>query len=184
MELHYPPAVSRQSERLIWRAYLVLPVFYIGAAENPLDVRAVSPRLTGESIDNNRGNKDMAARHAAWMQRLPDDEAALWDWLTALDQTALAELLAHCVAATIKPERGPHIDRVAAAASLDLAQWWTPSAKGYFSRVSKALIAEAVTEGVNAQAAANIGSLKKGEMAERAEALLAGTGWLPALLRA
>ncbi|MGP0092302.1 MAG: ParB N-terminal domain-containing protein [Xanthobacteraceae bacterium] len=163
---------------------LALPVFYIGAGENPLDVRAVSPRLTGEGIDDNRGSKDMAARHAAWMQRLPDDEAALWDWLMTLDQTALAELLAHCVAATIKPERGPHIDRVAAAAGLDLAQWWTPSAKGYFCRVPKALIAEAVTEGVNAQAAANIGSLKKGEMAERAEALLAGTGWLPALLRA
>ena len=29
-----------------------------------------------------------------------------------------------------------------------------------------------------------IGGLKKAEMAERAEALLAGTGWLPALLRA
>jgi ParB family chromosome partitioning protein len=36
---------------------------------------------------------------------------------------------------------------------------------------------------VNAQAAANIASLKKAEMAERAEALLAGTGWLPTLLR-
>jgi hypothetical protein len=67
---------------------------------------------------------------------------------------------------------------------LDLAQWWTPTAKGYFGRVPKAQIAEAVTEGVDAQAAAAIGSLKKTEMAERAEALLAGTGWLPALLRA
>jgi ParB family chromosome partitioning protein len=86
----------------------------------------------------------------------------LWHWLIALDRTAFAELLAYCVAATIKPERGPHI----------------------FSRVSKALIAEAVTEGVNAEAASAIGSLKKGEMAERAEALLPGTGWLPAMLRA
>jgi ParB family chromosome partitioning protein len=163
---------------------LALGVFYVGGADDPLDVRAVSPRLTGEGIDDNRGSKDMVQRHAAWMQRLPDDEAALWDWLITLDQTALAELLAHCVAATIKPERGPHIDRVAAAASFDLAQWWTPTARGYFSRVPKALIAEAVTEGVNAEAAATIGGLKKGEMAERAEALLAGTGWLPALLRA
>jgi len=50
--------------------------------------------------------------------------------------------------------------------------------------VSKAQITEAVREGAGEQAAANIGGLKKGEMAERAEALLAGTGWLPALLRA
>jgi ParB family chromosome partitioning protein len=163
---------------------LALAVFYLGYAENPLDVRGVSPPLRGEGIDDHRGSTDMAARHAAWLQRLPEDQEALWDWLLTLDQAALAALLAYCAAATVKPERGPHIDRVAAAAGLDLAQWWTPSAKGYFSRVSKAQIAEAVTEGVNAQAAAAIGSLKKAEMAERAEALLAGTGWLPALLRA
>jgi ParB family transcriptional regulator, chromosome partitioning protein len=162
---------------------LALPVFYLGADENPLDVRAVSPRLNGEGIDDNRGTKDMAARHAGWLQRLPDDQDALWDWLLTLDQAALAALLAYCTAATVKPERGPHIDRVAAAAGLALAEWWTPSAKGYFSRVSKAQIAEAVTEGAGEQAAANIATLKKGEMAERAEALLAGTGWLPALLR-
>jgi ParB family chromosome partitioning protein len=163
---------------------LALPVFYLDYAENPLDVRSVSPRLTGEGIDDNRGSKDMAERHAAWMQRLPEDHGGLWDWLITLDQVSLADLLAYCAAATVKPERGPHIDRVAACAGLDLAQWWTPTAKGYFSRISKAQISEAVTEGVNPQAAANIGGLKKGEMAERAEALLAGTGWLPVLLRA
>ena len=58
------------------------------------------------------------------------------------------DLIAYCAAATVKPERGPHIDRVAAAAGLDLVQWWTPTARGYFSRVSKAKIAEAVTEAV------------------------------------
>jgi ParB family transcriptional regulator, chromosome partitioning protein len=125
----------------------------------------------------------MAARHAAWLQRLPEDQDALWDWLIALGPTTLAELTAYCVAATVKPECGPHIDRVATAARLDLAQWWTPTARGYFSRVSKTQIVEAVTEGVDAQAAANIAGLKKAEMAERAEALLAGSGWLPAMLR-
>ena len=107
----------------------------------------------------------------------------MWDWLIALDQAALLDLIAYCAAATVKPERGPHIDRVAAAAGLDFAQWWTPTAKGYFSRVSKAQIAEAVTEGLHARAANNIAGLKKADMAERAEALLAGTGWLPVLLR-
>jgi hypothetical protein len=115
---------------------------------------------------------------AATLARRSGGVVGLADWLLTLDQAALAELLAYCAAATVKPVRGPHIDRVATAAGLDLAQWWTPSAKGYFSLVSKAQIAEAVAGGVNAQAAA-IGGLKKAEMAERAEALLAGTGWLP-----
>jgi ParB family chromosome partitioning protein len=162
---------------------LALPLFYLSGAESPLDVRGISQHLRGEDIEENRGNKEMAERHAAWLQRLPEEPDGLWDWLIALDQATLTELLAYCAAATVKPERGPQIDRLAAAAGLDLAQWWTPTAKGYFSRVSKTLIAEAVTEGVHAQAAANIASLKKAAMAERAEALLAGTGWLPAMLR-
>jgi ParB family chromosome partitioning protein len=162
---------------------LVLPLFYPGHAESPLDLRAVSPYLKGEGIEDNRGSKDMAARHAAWLQRLPEEPEALWDWLIALDPATLNELLAYGAAATVKPEGGPHVDRLAIATGFDLAQWWTPTAKGYFSRVSKALIAEAVTEGVTVQAADNIAGLKKAEMAERAEALLAGTGWLPALLR-
>jgi ParB family transcriptional regulator, chromosome partitioning protein len=162
---------------------LALPLFYLGYADSPLDVRTVSPQLSGEGIDDNRGSTDMAARHAGWLQRLPEDRNALWPTLMALDQATLLDLIAYCVAATVKPERGDHVDRLAAAAGLDLAQWWVPTAKGYFSRVSKAQIAEAVTEGVSAQAGANIGGLKKADMAERAEALLAGTGWLPPLLR-
>jgi len=162
---------------------LILPLFYIGHGESPLDLRAVSPHLKGEGIEDNRGSKDMAERHAAWLQRLPEEPDGLWDWLIALDPATLNELLAYGAAASVKPEGGPHVDRLATAAGLDLAQWWIPTAKGYFSRVSKALIAEAVTEGVTAQAADNIAGLKKAEMAERAEALLAGTGWLPALLR-
>lgn len=162
---------------------LALPLFYFGAADNPLDVRGVSPHLKGEGIEDNRGTVDMAQRHAAWAQRLPEDQDALWDFLIALDQTTLLDLIATCTAATVKPERSPQSDRLAAAAGLDLAHWWVPTAKGYFSRVSKAQIAEAVTEAVSPQAANNIAGLKKGDMAERAEALLAGTGWLPALLR-
>ncbi|HEY2894044.1 MAG TPA: ParB/RepB/Spo0J family partition protein [Pirellulales bacterium] len=162
---------------------LVLPLFYFGGAESPLDLRAVSPHLRGEGIEDNHGSKDMAERHAAWLQRMPEEPEALWDWLIALDEPILSELLAYCAAVSVKPEGGPHVDRLAAAAGLDLAEWWVPTAKGYFSRVSKALIAEAVTEGASAQAAADIASLKKVEMAERAEALLAGTRWLPSLVR-
>jgi ParB family transcriptional regulator, chromosome partitioning protein len=48
-------------------------------------------------------------------------------------------------------------------------------------RVSKALILEAVTEGVSPNAAANLACLKKGDMATTAEERLAGKGWLPAV---
>jgi ParB family chromosome partitioning protein len=162
---------------------LVLPLFYLGSGESPFDIRAISPYLRGEAIEDNRGSKDMADRHAAWQQRMPEDADQLWYWLASLDQPTLAELLAYCVAATLKPERGTHADQIAAALGFDLSQWWTPTARGYFSRVSKEQIAKAVTEGRSPEAAENIAKLKKAEMAERAEALLADSDWLPALVR-
>ena len=56
-------------------------------------------------------------------------------------------------------------------------------AASYFGRVSKERIIEAVREGVSAEAAGNIAGMKKQAMAEAAEQRLAGTGWLPQLLR-
>jgi ParB family chromosome partitioning protein len=53
----------------------------------------------------------------------------------------------------------------------------------YFGRVSKERILEAVREGVSPEAATNIATMKKQAMAEAAEQRLAGTGWLPQLLR-
>ena len=162
---------------------LVLPLFYLGYAETALEVRGVSPALRGEGIDDNRGSKDMMARLADWHHRVPEQPEAVWDWLLTLDQPTLLDLLAYCAAAMVKPQVGPQMDQLAAAAKLDLAQWWAPTAKGYFSRVSKTLIAEAVREGVSAEAASNIASMKKQAMAEAAAQRLAGTGWLPELLR-
>jgi ParB family chromosome partitioning protein len=40
-----------------------------------------------------------------------------------------------------------------------------------------------VTEGVSEDAARRIADMKKPDMAQAAEQLLAGTGWLPAVLR-
>lgn len=161
---------------------LALPLFYPGG-DHPFDIRAVNGHLRGEAIEDNRGSKEMAGHYAAWQQRLPEEPGGLWAWLTALDQPALLELLAYTVAATVKPERGAATDHIAAAIGFDLAQWWQPTARGYFSRVSKEQITIAVTEGVGAEAAASIAKLKKGEMAERAEALLTTTGWLPPFVR-
>jgi len=60
---------------------------------------------------------------------------------------------------------------------------WSATAAGYFSRVSKARVLEAVTEAVGAEEAGRIAGMKKADMAEAAERLLAGRGWLPEVLR-
>ena len=93
-------------------------------------------------------------------------------------------LLAYCVACAVKPERDPRADQLAAALSLDMAQWWQPTVAGYLGRVSKTLILEAVTEGKGTRRRKISPHSRKAEMADRAAELLAGTGWLPAMLRA
>ena len=59
----------------------------------------------------------------------------------------------------------------------------TPTIETYLGRVTKARILLAVEEARGSRAASRIGNLRKGEMAEAAEPLLAGTGWLPEPLR-
>jgi hypothetical protein len=53
-----------------------------------------------------------------------------------------------------------------------MTAYWQPTATGYFGRVSKERIVEAVRDGVSEQAAQNIVRLKKPAMAEAAEAVL------------
>ena len=55
--------------------------------------------------------------------------------------------------------------------------------RAYLGRVTKAHILAAVREPLGDEAAERIAGKKKPEMAEAAERLLAGTGWLPPLLR-
>ena len=56
--------------------------------------------------------------------------------------------------------------------------------KGYFGRVSKQQTLDAVAEATGPGAKGSLSALKKAELAKAAEKKLAGTGWLPAILRA
>ncbi|KZD21155.1 hypothetical protein A4A58_15370 [Tardiphaga robiniae] len=102
-------------------------------------------------------------------------------------------LFAHCVALTtnavrLPSERRPRAlattNRLAEAVSLDMAAHWAPSVQTYLGRVTKTHILAAVREAVSIEAVDRIADMKKQDMAEAAEQLLVGTGWLPALMRA
>jgi ParB family chromosome partitioning protein len=161
---------------------LAQTVFYT-SEDSGFAIRAISPALRAEGIEGSAAAKSLADQHAAWQGRLPNDEAALWDWLLSQDGGIVTGLLAYCAACAVKPERDPRADQLAAAVALDMAQWWQPTVTGYLGRVSKTLILEAVTEAKGKAAADNLAALKKGDMADRAAELLSGTGWLPAMLR-
>ncbi|MES2251641.1 MAG: ParB/RepB/Spo0J family partition protein [Pseudomonadota bacterium] len=123
----------------------------------------------------------------AWGQRLPEDPEALFAELLAMPQSELLSLLAVCVGYTVSAITSREGDRPAAllaqAVGLDMGQWWTPTAAGYFEHVSKAKALEAVQVFAPGEVH-RLAKLKKAQIAAEAERLSAGSGWLPALFRA
>jgi ParB family chromosome partitioning protein len=166
-------------------------------------VRHVQLSVQAPELKESASAKSIAARHDAWKADVPADEAALWDWLVALDDASRLALLAHCISFGVnalfeKVDRhgGPGItahglqrrldqaERLARAVDLDMVEaGWRPTVDNYLGRVTKGRILDAVREARGESSAQLIDHLKKSEMAMEAERLLEGTGWLPEPLR-
>jgi ParB family chromosome partitioning protein len=184
---------------------LCLDSFWHGTRDGCLEasVRHVFFPVQAADLKESFSSRAVAERHGAWKADLPKDSAALWDWLSALDEDRRAMLLAHCVSFGInalheKGDRhgGPGIssegvlrriqeaDRLARAVGLDMVEaGWRPMAENYLGRVTKPRILEAVREARGEDSVRLIDHLKKADMAKEAERLLEGTGWLPEPLR-
>ncbi len=173
---------------------LVLRAFYQGeSAATCLEVRMVLTCLPTHApgIEESVAGRAIAARHETWARQMPSDIGEVWTFVVGLDFDSRMSLLAHCASLSINAvqtwERRPrvqaHANALADAVSLDMTAYWSATTASYLGRVIKTRIVEAVSEGVSPEAAERIKPLKKGEMADQAEQLLSGTGWLPVLLR-
>jgi ParB family chromosome partitioning protein len=169
-------------------------IFYRGADAHVLDVRPVSTMLAShaDGIEDTKAGKAWADHHARWAAQMPRDAADLWAFVVELDHDSRMALFAHCVALTVNAVRLPSerrpravatADRLAEAVSLNMTAHWAPTARTYLGRVTKTHILAAVREAVSDEAADRMADMKKQDMAEAAEQLLVGTGWLPALMR-
>jgi ParB family transcriptional regulator, chromosome partitioning protein len=166
-------------------------------------VRHVFFPVQAADLKDSPSAKAVTERHEAWKAELPKDDHALWDWLSTLDESRRAALLAHCVSFGVNAlyekgdryggagisahgvqQRIAQADRIARAVGLDMVDaGWRPTVDNYLGRVTKPRILEAVREAKGEQAAQLIDHLKKPEMAKEAERLLDATGWLPEPLR-
>jgi len=184
---------------------LVMDCFMPHSSKGCLEaqVREVHLPAQAEDLRDSASAKAIADRHERWGDHVPADDAALWDWLTNLDDGSRMDLLAHCVSYGVnalyeKPNpysgtgvsqhgldiRLSQADRLARSTGLDMvAVGWRPTVGNYLGRVTKPRILEAVREGAGDRAADLIAHLKKGDMAKEAERLLAESGWLPEPLR-
>jgi ParB family chromosome partitioning protein len=164
-------------------------------------VRQVHFPIQPTDLNDSLPARAVTERHEAWAKDMLRDEADLWDWLAALDDSSRAALLAHCVSFGVNAlhEKGDpygrvtvhgvqrrlaQADRLARAVGLDMVEaGWRPTVDNYLGRVTKPRILEAVREAKGEQSAQLIDHLKKADMAKEAARLLEDTGWLPEPLR-
>ncbi|MGM4954123.1 ParB/RepB/Spo0J family partition protein [Bradyrhizobium barranii] len=173
---------------------LAAQIFYLGADAHVVGIQPVKTDLAShaDGIEDTPAGKAWADRHAIWARQMPRDVTGLWTFVAELDHDSRMALFAHCTALTVNAvklpwERRPRAmataDRLAEAVSLDMTGYWRPTVRSYLGRVTKARILEAVCEGVSGEAAERMVDMKKVDMAEAVEQLLAATDWLPSLLR-
>ncbi|WP_316228024.1 ParB/RepB/Spo0J family partition protein [Bradyrhizobium sp. SZCCHNR3015] len=184
----------------------VLATFYrFASARTCLEIGLHTPTFPAQApgLKDSASAKAIDARHLGWKDRLPKNEADLWDALTAFDGTAQASLFAHCASFTLNALYEPanrygqgrvsahgvrtrldQADVLARATGLDMVQaGWKPTVDNYLGRVTKLRILDAVREAKGESSAQLIDHLKKADMAKEAERLLDGSGWLPEPLR-
>ncbi len=173
--------VHGMAQRVLQNAHAVaLP---IGISVRPQD------KLEGYAPDWPQSPAAVALRELqqAWGEKLPEDDAELFAVLLAMPQDELVQLLAVCVASTVDVVSSREHDApgkvLAQAVGLDMAAWWKPTAEGYFSHVSKAVILEAVQQFAPGNVS-RLAKLKKADIASEAERLAEGTGWMPAVFKA
>lgn len=174
---------------------LALQVFYAGYGDwSVLQLRLQTPGLdrAAPGVSDAPSGRQVSDRCEAWGARLPEKAQDLWRVVTGLSRTERLDLMATCAGVGVLAVRDPHdrrhgawdhADTLATAVGLDMTRTWSATASSYFSRVPKARVLEAVTEATNAEEAGRIAGFKKGDMADAAERLVDGKGWLPPLLR-
>jgi ParB family transcriptional regulator, chromosome partitioning protein len=170
---------------------LVLHTFYArGRSEySALHIDATNAELGPHAIDL-EGCKAFAAleeRRKALQALLPTEAEALFGWLLQQSQSTLWKFFAFCVAITLDAVQSDESSQAAAgvarAAGLDMRDWWRPTADAYLAHVPRTRILEVVAQAVTPEAVTPLVKMKKVPLAHAAEELIAGTGWLPEVLR-
>lgn len=138
-------------------------------------------------LAESRAEKAMQEAMQEARDMLPTEFGELLPWLLAQPLDVLVQLLTLCSALSLNAINGNGKNATTAAianvVNLNMADWWEATEASYLSAVPKSLIVEAVKEAGMAEDAESLGKLKKGEAVTKAQELLAGKRWLPAVLR-
>ncbi|KRC11458.1 chromosome partitioning protein ParB [Hydrogenophaga sp. Root209] len=154
----------------------------------PLGVRlSLRDRLEDLAPDWPESPAALALRELrqTWADKLPQEPGELFTVLLDKSQEELVQLLALCTAPAVdvvtpRATASQPGAELAQALGVDMAAWWKPTADGYFQHVPKAAILDAV-EQFAPNEVQRLSKLKKAEIAQEAERLAEGSGWMPAV---
>jgi ParB family chromosome partitioning protein len=178
-------AVVALTHRLVLRTFAQ----YVLSRDSVLKIEAHNAALGthAEELAVTKAHAALQARREALEAKLPDSAEQLFAWLLGQPQADVLALLAFCIAQSADgvsdDERNGAVDELARAAGLDMREWWSATAANYFESIPKSRVLDIVRETVSPEAAATLTKLKKDALTKAAEQKVAGTGWLPALLR-
>jgi ParB family chromosome partitioning protein len=150
-------------------------------------------RQLHDAVEGSAAFERIGQARARWADTIPGTPDDLWTWCLEQERDVLIDLLTFCAAMSVDAvvrKRGSmdsgtslsHADDLALELGLDMTKWFTPSAENYFRHVSKAQILAALQE-TKGEIAPAWHKSKKNELASIAERQIAGTGWLPEILR-
>lgn len=135
------------------------------------------------------GEMTAAASRAknSWNEQLPVNQAKLWEWLAARDDSAILEIIAQCVAMclVVKPTGRAsisHVQAVCAAVGLDMARVWAPTPE-FLTSASRASLENAVTEAAGHDASAALSGEDDSSFRDKAGEILTRASWVPPYFR-
>lgn len=122
------------------------------------------------------------------VKALPQGEDALWDALAAMQPSEIDNIIAVGVALSVSlnTDHKGLTAKFLAAVEFDMSEHFQPTAENYLGKVSKPLIVEALKQAGKLTGKADTDALlamKKGALATEVEKRLAGSGWVPSLIR-
>lgn len=145
------------------------------------------PGNIAKEMEKNAAVAGMAAIEADWKKKLPKKRSEARAWIFEQDSATVLQLLAFLIAreidvVDIAPDRKGGIVELAAAAKVDLASVWKPTAEWLATLPKSTVIAMAKDAGVKDVDLAKLSKQPKAKLASEALPFFPA-GWLPKPLR-
>jgi len=128
---------------------------------------------------------------AEWQALLPKGWEQDFRWLLDWSTDVVLGLQGFCSATAVccfqdrmyGKSQTSNLDALELAMGFDLADWWQPTAEGFFKRISKEQIAGVLTEVGKTGNASDAEKMKKGDAADFAESSMKNSRWVPSWMK-